>query len=215
MALILLLGPPALLLVYAVVPPPVTPLMLARLLEGEGMERRWVPLEKIAPAAVLAVLAAEDNRFCRHFGFDLVELQNVVEEYRRRGRLRGASTVTMQTAKNLLLWHDRSFFRKALEAVLTAQLEVLWSKRRIVEVYLNIAEWGPGLYGIGAAAERYFGKAPADLTAREAALLAVVLPSPRQWSPARPTPYLERRAGTIQTRMEQIRPLTGCAIPHA
>ncbi len=206
----LLLGPPALILVYRVIPPPLTPLMVIRLFEGEGLRKDWTGLAHIAPSLAQAVIAAEDNRFCEHSGFDWQAIQDAYQEYRDGERLRGASTISMQTAKNLLLWPGRSFARKGLEAWLTLQLELLWPKRRIMEVYLNIAEWGPGIYGAEAAAQTFFGKPAADLTRRESALLAAVLPNPRRWSPAQPTPYIQRRAGTIAARIGQLGPLLDC-----
>ena len=150
--LAVLLAPPALLLVYRLVPVPITPLMVIRLIEGEGLRKDWVPLGAIAPALPRAVVAAEDNRFCAHFGFDWQELGGQIDALLTGERARGASTITMQTAKNLFLWPGRDFLRKALEAVLTPQIELLWPKRRIVEVYLNVAEFGPGIYGAEAAA---------------------------------------------------------------
>ncbi|HEX5795469.1 MAG TPA: monofunctional biosynthetic peptidoglycan transglycosylase, partial [Geminicoccaceae bacterium] len=208
--LVALLAPPALLLAYRFLPPPVTPLMLIRLAEGEGLEKHWRPLEEIAPALAEAVVAAEDNRFCAHWGVDWPALQGEVEAWLAGEPARGASTITMQTAKNLFLWPDRSLVRKALEAPLTPQLELLWPKRRIVEVYLNVVEFGPGIYGAEAAAQSYFGKPAAGLSQREAALLAAVLPHPRSSSPARPSAYLEDRARTIRGRIDQLGPMLGC-----
>jgi monofunctional biosynthetic peptidoglycan transglycosylase len=211
--LIVLLVPPALLLIYRFLPVPITPLMVIRLVEGEGLHKAWVPLDAIAPALPQAVVAAEDNRFCEHAGFDWRELGGQIDALLAGGRARGASTITMQTAKNLFLWPGRGFVRKALEAWLTPQIELLWPKRRIVEVYLNVAEFGPGIYGAEAAARAYFEKSASGLSAREAALLAAVLPSPRNWSPARPTAYLERRARTIRTRIDQLGPMLDCVRP--
>ena len=208
--LVALLAPPALLLAYRFLPPPVTPLMLIRLAEGEGLEKHWRPLEEIAPALAEAVVAAEDNRFCAHWGVDWPALQGEVEAWLAGEPARGASTITMQTAKNLFLWPDRSLLRKALEAPLTLQLELLWPKRRIVEVYLNVVEFGPGIYGAEAAAQIYFGKPAAGLSRREAALLAAVLPHPRSSSPARPSAYLEDRARTIRGRIDQLGPMLDC-----
>ena len=208
--LVALLAPPALLLAYRLLPPPVTPLMLIRLAEGEGLEKHWRPLEEIAPALAEAVVAAEDNRFCAHWGVDWPALQGEVEAWLAGEPARGASTITMQTAKNLFLWPDRSLVRKALEAPLTLQLELLWPKRRIVEVYLNVVEFGPGIYGAEAAAQIYFGKPAAGLSRREAALLAAVLPHPRSSSPARPSAYLEDRARTIRGRIDQLGPMLDC-----
>ena len=211
--LIVLLAPSALLLVYRFLPVPITPLMVIRLLQGEGLHKAWVPLEAIAPALPYAVIAAEDNRFCEHAGFDWRELEGQIDRLRAGGRARGASTITMQTAKNLFRWPGRDLVRKALEAWFTPQIELLWPKRRIIGVYLNIAEFGPGIYGAEAAARTYFGKSAGELGKGEAALLAAVLPSPRSWSPARPTKYLQRRARTIRTRIDQLGPMLGCVRP--
>ncbi len=142
--------------------------MVIRLIEGEELYKDWVPLAQIAPALRQAVVAAEDNRFCDHGGFDWTALGEVLDELRAGGRPRGASTITMQTAKNLFLWPDRSLLRKGLEAWLTPQIELIWDKRRILEVYLNIVEMGPGIYGAQAAASRHFGKSAADLGRLEA-----------------------------------------------
>ena len=187
--------------------------MVIRLLQGEGLHKTWVPLEAIAPVLPYAVIAAEDNRFCEHAGFDWKELGGQIDAALAGGRARGASTITMQTAKNLFLWPGRDLVRKALEAWFTPQIELLWPKRRIIEVYLNIAEFGPGIYGAEAAARTYFGKSAAGLGKREAALLAAVLPNPRSWSPARPTKYLQSRARTIRTRIDQLGPMLDCVRP--
>lgn len=209
-ALVLLLLPTAVIALYRFVPPPATPLMLWRLIEGEGLEKDWVPLEAISPALPRAVIAAEDNRFCEHRGFDWRELEPELRRLAAGERARGASTITMQTAKNVLLWPGRDLARKLLEALLTPQLEFLWGKRRIMEVYLNVAEMGPGLYGAEAAARRYFGKPASRLSKREAALLAAVLPSPRRWSPVEPSAYVLERARTIRRRVGQLGPLLAC-----
>lgn len=208
---LLVLLPLAVILLYRVVPPPVTPLMLIRLAEGEDMDRRWVPLAGISPRLAEAVIAAEDNLFCRHHGFDWESLGEVIAEYEPGEPSRGASTITMQTAKNLFLWPARSMVRKAAEAWLTVLLELAWDKQRILEVYLNVVEWGPGLYGAEAAARRYFGKPAARLSRRESALMAAVLPNPRQWSPAHPTAYIAGRARIILRRIGQLGPLLACA----
>jgi monofunctional biosynthetic peptidoglycan transglycosylase len=209
-SLVALLAPPLLLLAYRFLPPPITPLMLIRLAEGEGLAKDWRPLGQIAPALAEAVVAAEDNRFCDHWGFDWPALKGEIEAWLAGEPVRGASTITMQTAKNLFLWPGRSLLRKALEAPLTPQLELLWPKRRIVEVYLNVVEFGPGIYGAEAAAQSYFGKPAAGLSRREAALLAAVLPHPRSSSPASPSAYLEERARTIRGRIDQLGPMLDC-----
>ena len=208
--LVFVVLPVAMLLLYRVVAPPATPLMLIRWVEGHAIDYRWVSLEEITPALVAAALAAEDNNFCQHNGIDWEAVNQALVDYRDGERLRGASTVSMQTAKNLFLWPDRSWFRKGLEAYLTVWLELLWDKRRIIEVYLNIAEFGPGQYGAEAAAQRQFGRSAATLTRRQAAALAVVLPAPLERSAAQPTPGLARRAQTVITRSQQIAPLLDC-----
>ena len=212
-ALVALLAPPALLLVCRFLPVPITPLMVIRLVQGEGLHKDWVPLGEIAPALAESVVASEDNQFCEHWGFDWPALEGEIEAYLAGERARGASTISQQTAKNLFLWPDRSLLRKMLEAPLTLEIELLWPKRRIVEVYLNIIELGPGVYGAEAAARRYFHKPAAKLSRREAALLAAVLPNPRQWSAARPTAYLAGRVRTIETRIEQLGPMLDCIRP--
>ena len=196
--------PVAFVLIFRVVPPPFTPLMAIRLVEGEGMERVWTPLENVSPYVVPSVLAAEDARFCLHDGVDWHEFRQALSDYLGNGRLRGASTVSMQTAKNVFLWPSRSLVRKGMEAYLTVIIETLWPKRRIVEVYLNIAEWAPGIYGIEAAARHHFGKPAYSLSAREASLLAAVLPNPRRWSASRPTNYIIGRASTIRARAQIV-----------
>ena len=211
--LIVLLVPPGLLLVYRFLPVPLTPLMVIRLLEGEGLRKRWVSLDEVAPVLPQAVVAAEDNWFCEHAGFDWEELGGQIDALLAGARARGASTITMQTAKNLFLWPSRDFVRKALEAWLTPQIELLWPKRRIMEVYLNVVELGPGIYGAEAAARTYFGKPASALGAQEAALLVSILPSPRDWSPVRPSDYLQGRARTIRTRINQLGPMLDCVRP--
>ena len=211
--LVALLAPAVLIVIYRFLPVPITPLMVIRLVQGEGLRKTWVPLEAIAPGLPQAVIAAEDNRFCEHAGFDWKELGGQIDAALAGGRARGASTITMQTAKNLFLWPGRDFVRKALEAWFTPQIELLWPKRRIIEVYLNVAEFGPGIYGAEAAAHAYFDKSAGNLGKREAALLAAILPRPRSWSPARPTKYLQNRARTIRTRIDQLGPMLDCVRP--
>jgi monofunctional biosynthetic peptidoglycan transglycosylase len=205
-------APIAAALIFAIVPPPATPLMVARLFEGEGWRRSWVSLEAISPNLVKAVIAAEDNLYCAHRGFDWVSMEDAIRDIERGGRVRGASTISMQTAKNLFLWPDSSVLRKVLEPYPTLVLELLWSKRRIIEVYLNVAEWAPGVYGAAAAARHHFAKEPADLTRREAALLAVVLPNPRRFSAGKPSGYVQGRANIIQRRVGQLDGLWGCVL---
>ena len=194
-----LAGPPTLFLAYRVLPPPVTPLMLIRLAEGHALRQDWVAYERISPALADAVIAAEDNLFCEQtLGFDAAALRGQAEAWWAGERPRGASTITMQTAKNLLLWPGRDPVRKALEAWLTPQVALLWPKRRVLEVYLNVVEFGPGLYGAGVAARAFFGKPASDLTAREAALLAAVLPRLLGRSVERPGPYVRRHRQVVR-----------------
>lgn len=200
------------ILAYRVVPPPVTPLMLMRFAQGHGLTKTWVPLDAISAWLPLAVIGAEDNRFCAHGGVDWVELREAWAEYRSGERVRGASTITMQLARNLLLWPGRDVVRKAIEIYLAVVIEALWPKRRIMEVYLNIVEWGPGLYGAEAASRAYFRRPADQLSAQQAALMAVVLPNPREWRPDRATSYLEQRAATTRLRIDQLGPrLLDCA----
>jgi monofunctional biosynthetic peptidoglycan transglycosylase len=205
-----LIAPVALALLFRELPPPVTPLMVIRMFEGEGIKKDWVPLSEISPNVVHAVIALEDNNFCTHSGVDWGQLFEAVSDYYKGERLRGASTISMQTAKNLYLWPGRDYLRKVIEAPLTILLETLWDKQRILEVYLNIAEWGPGIYGIEAAARANFNKPASRLNRREAALLAAVLPNPRRWSPSRPTAYIQRRVRATRTRMTYLGPLLSC-----
>jgi monofunctional biosynthetic peptidoglycan transglycosylase len=210
--LFLLAAPPAMILVFRVLPPPVTPLMLIRLAQGQPLRQDWVPYEAIAPALAEAVIAAEDNLFCEQaLGFDFRALGEQITAWREGERPRGASTITMQMAKNLFLWPGRDPVRKVLEAWLTPQIALLWPKRRVLEVYLNLVEFGPGIYGAEAAARAFFGKPAAGLSAGEAARLAAVLPNPLEWSATQPGPNLRRRAAIIERRVPQIRPLLGCA----
>lgn len=198
-------APLALGLLFRVVPPPVTPLMVIRAVEGYGLSKDWQPLARISPHLQRAVIAAEDAKFCQHWGFDWDAIDNAIDRYEAGGKVLGASTISMQTAKNVFLWPGRTFLRKGIEAYLTVYLEALWPKDRILEVYLNIVELGPGLYGAEAASRRYFGKSAAALSAREAALLAAVLPDPLDRNPARPSAYVAQRAAVIDARADQVR----------
>ena len=200
--------PVVLIALYRVMPPPLTLLMVIRSVEGLPIHQRWVAYRDISPNLIAAVMTSEDQNFCAHQGFDLGELRNAWRAYRLGGRLRGASTISQQTAKNLFLWPDHSVVRKALEVYLTIAIELLWPKQRILEVYLNIIEWGPGIYGAASAAERHFGRPAGALSRSQAALLAAVLPNPRQWSPVRPGPHVEQRAAWIAARLDPF--LRGC-----
>ncbi|WP_240932435.1 monofunctional biosynthetic peptidoglycan transglycosylase [Pelagibius litoralis] len=202
--------PTALIVVYRFLPPPITPLMVIRLFEGQGLERDWVSWKDISPNLRRAAVAAEDNLFCEHSGFDWLSLEAAVKSYAEGKRAGGGSTISMQTAKNLFLWPRRSVVRKALEVPLTGAVELLWPKQRIMEVYLNIAEWGPGIYGAEAAARAYYGVSASKLSLRQASQLAAVLPSPLKWRASPPEDYVARRAATIRKRIGQLGPLLDC-----
>ena len=203
---VLAVAPAVILLAYRVVPVPATPLMVIRTFEGEGWSRDWVPLTEISPHLPRAVIAGEDNLFCEHAGIDWQAVQQAWAEYRSGDGLRGASTVTMQTARNIVLWPGGGFVRKAYEAYVALLMDLMWPKRRIMEVYLNIAEWGPGVYGAEAAARTHFGRPAAELSRAQAAALVAVLPNPRHWSP---NPGSDR-ARIIDRRVDQLGPLLDC-----
>lgn len=198
------------LLLFRFVPVPST-LMLGRWLTLQPVERQWVPLSRISPALIRAVIASEDQRFCSHAGVDWIELNTVLED--EDGPSRGASTLTMQTAKNVFLWPGRSYIRKALEIPLAMAIDLAWPKQRVIEVYLNVAEWGDGVFGAEAAAQRYFRKPAARLTGAEAARLAAALPNPVLRNPAQPSRGLQAAAGRVQRRVGQLGPLGDCALP--
>ncbi len=183
---------------------PASILMGQRALAGADVRRNWTPIERISPNLVRAVIAAEDTGFCQHKGVDVEAIKKALEERERGAGLRGASTITQQTAKNVFLWNGGGFVRKAPEAWMAVLIDFVWGKRRVMEAYLNIAEWGDGLFGAEAAARARFGKSAADLTAREAALLAAVLPSPNKWRVDPPGPYVRQRTGTLQARMRTV-----------
>ena len=172
--------------------------------DAEPQRHEWVAWRDIGLAAKLAVVAAEDQRFADHFGLDLKAIHKAVVEQDQRGYLRGASTISQQTAKNLYLWPGRSFLRKGLEAWLTIVVEICLPKQRILEIYLNSAEFGPGIYGVGAASGHYFGKPAAALSRSQAALLAAVLPNPRQLRIESPSAYVRERQYWIMTQMDRL-----------
>ena len=197
--LVLVALPLLLLPLYALVNPPVTTVMLFKALGGAGIDKSWAGIEDISPRLVRAVITSEDQRFCFHHGIDWVEVQNALDD--EDSRFRGASTITMQTVKNLFLWTGRSWIRKALEAPLALYAELFLSKRRIMEIYLNIVEWDTGVYGASAASEHFFQVAPAKLSATQAARLAAVLPSPTTRDAAEPGRGTARIARRIAARM--------------
>jgi monofunctional biosynthetic peptidoglycan transglycosylase len=198
------------LLAYRWIDPPLTPLMLIRWPVEGRLDYRPVPLAATAPALREAVIASEDNRFCLHAGVDWNAVEDALEEYETRGRMRGASTITMQTARNLFLWPGGGAVRKLFEVPLAYAMEALWPKRRIMELYLSIAEWGHGIYGAEAGARAHFGKDAAGLTRREAALLAAVLPNPRRFDAGKPSAYVDRRADRIMARARRLGGLDAC-----
>ncbi len=194
------------MLLFRFVNPPASAFMLGYRMAHPGQELRheWVPMSDISPWMPLAVVASEDQRFPQHWGVDFVAIRQALAEYRAGEGLRGASTITQQTAKNLFLWNGRSFVRKGLEAVLALGLNGLWSKERVLEVYLNIAEFGPGIYGVEAASQAYFGRPARSLSQSQAARLAAVLPNPRGLSASSPSPYVQERVAWIRGQMAQL-----------
>jgi monofunctional glycosyltransferase len=204
--------PPALVLLFRYVPPPFTPLMVERWLDNGPIAKRWVPLTAISPNLVRAVIASEDTTFCSHHGFDWEAINRALEHDADGDKLRGGSTISQQTAKNLFLLPDRTWTRKGVEAWFTVLLETLWPKRRIVETYLNIAEWGPQRFGAEPAAHAEFGKSASRLSVSESARLATMLPSPRRYRAAKPGPYVLRQSHVVAARMAVVRRerLDGC-----
>ncbi len=186
---------------YALIPPPTTPYILAEGMEHNGTHRVWVSADDIAPVMLRATVAAEDANFCLHWGFDMRQLRAAIAQ----GGNRGASTLTQQTVKNVWLWHGRSWPRKALEAVFTPVVEMLWTKRRILEVYLNVAEFDTGVFGIEAAAQHHFGISASELSVQQAALLAAVLPNPKGRQAVNPSTATQKRAAQIADGAATIR----------
>jgi monofunctional glycosyltransferase len=202
-------------IIYAVVPPPVSNLMLVRAVSGHSISKDWVRLDQMSPYLAASVLASEDARFCGHWGVDWIEFEEVINEVFDDDEepIRGASTLSMQTAKNLFLWEGRGAFgllRKVLELPVAMWMDLVWTKRRMVEVYLNIVEWAPGVYGAEAAAQHHFKKSAAKLTRREAALLAAVLPNPIKRRAGKPSRRVSRIADRIQIRARTMGPYLTC-----
>lgn len=209
---LLILGVTSLLLVLVlkVLPVYFTPLIGIRTINQVFSEKKvvlnknWVPIEEISPHLCLAVIASEDQKFLSHHGFDWEALESAMADYRTGKRLRGGSTISNQTAKNVFLWPGRNFVRKGLEAYFTVLIELFWSKQRILEVYLNVIEMGDGLYGAEAAAQRYFKKPASKLSRQEAALIAAILPNPFQWRADRPSAYIKKRQAWILRNMNNL-----------
>ena len=202
-----------LVILYRFVPVPITPLMVIRLVE-QGLDpeqelrlvKDWVPIDDMSKHAPQAVVGAEDQKFMDHNGFDMEAMEKAWDNNKKGKRIKGASTITQQTVKNVFLWPSRSYLRKGLEAYFTVLVELIWSKERIMEVYLNVIEMGKGIYGIEAASQTFFDKPAAKLSKGQAALIAAVLPNPRRWSPARPTSYIKKRQGWIMRQMSNLPP---------
>ena len=197
---------------FRFVNPPITPVMVVEKLHGATLRRQWVPLEKISPNLRLAVVSSEDGRFCDHWGVDWGAVRDAVKAARSLKGVRGASTIPMQTAKNLYLWTRRSYLRKALEAPLAYLMSAIWPKRRMMEVYLNIAQWGPGVFGAEAASQYYFRRPASRLTRHQAALLAAALPNPRARNPARPNRRMRLIARSLERRMPSMVRRAACVM---
>lgn len=210
--LLLMVGSILLVLAFRWVPPPGTALMVERKIESWSdhqpikLQRTWRPWKELPDDLKMSVIASEDQKFSEHWGFDLGAIQAAMEHNEDGGKLRGASTLSQQVAKNLFLWSGRSWMRKGLEVWFTCLIELLWSKERILEVYLNSVEWADGVFGAEAAAQHHFGIAAPYLSTQQASQLAAVLPNPRVWSASRPSTYVARRAAWIR---EQVRQLGG------
>lgn len=200
----------AVVVIFRFVPPPGTMLMVERKIESwiDGqpidLQRSWRSWDEISDDLKVAVIAGEDQKFAEHWGFDIAAIRAAFVHNEEGGSLRGASTLSQQVAKNVFLWSGRSWLRKGLEAWFTGLIEIFWSKQRILEVYLNSAEWDDGVFGAEAAAKHHFGVGAPYLSRQQASLLAAVLPNPRNWSASRPSPYVARRAGWIRKQMSQL-----------
>jgi monofunctional glycosyltransferase len=201
-------------IIYRFIPVPVTPLMVIRLWEQAWDEKKevrlykdWVSIDNISKHMPQAVYAAEDQKFLDHNGFDWKAMEEAWEKNKKGKRIKGASTISQQTAKNVFLWPSRNLVRKGLEAYFTFLIELIWSKERIMEVYLNVIEMGPGIYGIEAASQTFYNKPASKLTRQQAAMIAAVLPNPIRWSPAKPTGYIRGRQSWILRQMNNLAPL--------
>jgi len=197
-------APILLLLIFRVLPVPGTPEMLLSLIQGKGASYSWS--DDISPRLERAVIAAEDQNFCTHHGFDFAAINKAMDEHNRHPAkpMRGASTISQQAARSMFLLPTRSWIRKGLEAYLTVLMEALWPKKRILQAYLNLVDWGDGIFGAQAAAEHYFGTQASRLSSQQAARLASVLPNPHRWQAARPGPYVVRRTSNIQGRSAMV-----------
>lgn len=201
-------------LIYRFIPVPVTPLMVIRLWEQAWDEKKdvrlykdWVSIDNISKNMPQAVYAAEDQKFLEHNGFDWKAMEEAWEKNKKGKRIKGASTISQQTAKNVFLWPSRNLVRKVLEAYFTFLIETIWTKERIMEVYLNVIEMGPGIYGIEAASQTFYNRPASRLTRQQAAMIAAVLPNPIRWSPAKPTGYIRNRQSWILRQMNNLAPV--------
>ena len=202
-------------ILYKFINPPVTPLMIIRVMEQSWsgqtirLQHKWIDLDNMSPNLPLAVVASEDNLFMEHSGFDFESIEKAKEfNAKKQGKkMRGASTISQQTAKNVFLWPQRSWVRKGLEVYFTVLIEFVWGKKRILEVYLNIIETGNGIYGAESASQKFFGKSASKISRGESALIAAILPNPLKWDPASPTPYIRERQQWILWNMNNIGPL--------
>ena len=205
----------AVILLYRFVNPPFSTLMIANKIAGRTIKYKWVPLEQISPHLVRAVVTSEDGRFCHHWGVDWAEVEVALERAEETGEgPRGASTIPMQTIKNLFLWQSRSYLRKAFEIPLAYLATVFWPKRRMIEIYLNIAEWGPGVFGAQAAARHHFRRDAQKLTSAQAAQLAAALPNPHVRNAGRPGPRTRALARRIEARASKARAPLDCIYPE-
>ena len=198
---------------FRVINPPITSVMVVNKLKGGSIRQHWVSIENISPYLPKAVIASEDGQFCKHWGVDLGAIRDAIKESGGFAGARGASTIPMQTAKNLYLWNGRSYLRKVLEAPLAVLMTLIWPKQRMMEVYLNVAQFGPGTFGAEAASRRFFGKSASQLTRREAVLLAAALPNPGARNPGRPSPVMIRIANQIERRMPIMAGRSTCVLP--
>jgi monofunctional biosynthetic peptidoglycan transglycosylase len=213
LALLILVGAVVVSIVaFRFVNPPITMVMLVEKFAGQTLKRKWVPLKDISPNLRLAVVASEDGNFCKHWGVDWGAVHDAIEQAHSWQGVRGASTIPMQVARNIYLWEDRNYVRKALEVPLAYLMTALWSKKRMLEIYLNIAQWGPDLYGAEAASRRYFHKPASQLTEREAVLLAAALPNPDARNPARPSRTMRLVANAVEHRLPLIARRAGCVL---
>lgn len=201
-------------IIYRFVPVPITPLMVIRLVEQAfdsnkelRLSKDWEPISNISKNAPQAVIASEDQKFLDHNGFDIQAMEKAWENNKKGKRVKGASTITQQTVKNVFLWPSRSYLRKGLEAYFTVLVELIWSKERIIEVYLNVIEMGDGIYGIEAASQAYYKKPALKLTRSQAAMIAAVLPNPIRWTPTKPTNYIRGRQSWILRQMNNLEPV--------